>query len=146
MPKIAVAVIALIAVALFHVLAKDGDKTEKVRSCLEHAGASVTQSTLFEDILSSGATAQGEEMAGPMLNIARDVDGRLLNVRFGADDALVIVAKSGGEADKFGDFFASLGTVGALQTLPAKRTRNILVLWSQPPETVAATALDDCVD
>jgi hypothetical protein len=146
MPKIAVAVIALIAVALFHVLAKDHDKTGKVRSCLEHAGASVTPSTMFEDILSSGAAAQGEEMAGPMLNIARDVDSRLLNVRFGADDALVIVAKNGGEADKFGDFFASLGTIGALQTLPARRTGNVLVLWSQPPQTVAASSLDGCID
>ena len=146
MPKIAVAVIALLAVALFHVLAKDHDKTGKVRSCLEHAGANVTQSTFFEDVLSSGAQTQGQEMAGPMQNMARDIDGRLLDVHFGADYALVIVAKNGGEADKFGDFFASLGTIGALQTLPAKRTGKTLVLWSQPPATVAATALDGCVD
>jgi hypothetical protein len=144
MPKIAVAVIAVLAVALYHMHEKD--KTAKVRSCFEHAGASVTQSTLFEDILAAGATAQGEEMAGPMQSIARDVDGRLLDVRFGADDALVIVAKSSREADKFGDFFASLETVGALQTLSPRRTGNIIVLWSQPPETVAAAALDGCID
>jgi hypothetical protein len=27
-----------------------------------------------------------------------------------------------------------------------KRTGNIIVLWSQPPETVAAAALDSCID
>ena len=144
MPKIAVALIAVLAVAIYHMHGKD--KTGKVRSCFEHAGASVTQSTLFEDILASGAAAQGQEMAGPMQNIARDIDARLLNVRFGADDALVIVAKNGREADKFGDYFASLETIGALQTMSPERTGNIIVLWSQPPATLAAAALDRCVD
>jgi hypothetical protein len=144
MSKIAVALIVVLAVAIYHMHGKD--KTGEVRSCFEHSGASVMKSTLFEDILSSGAAAQGQEMAGPMLNIARDVDGRLLNVRFGTDDALVIVAKNGREADKFGDFFASLETIGALQTMSPRRSGDVLVLWSQPPTTGAAAALDDCLD
>jgi hypothetical protein len=144
MPKIAVAIIAVLAFALFRM--HGGDKSAEVRSCIEHAGASAGPSTMFEDILSAGAAAQGQESAGPMQNVAREIDGRLLNVRFGADDALVIVAKSGSEADKFGDFFASLSMVGALQTMPPKRVGNVLVLWSQPPATLAANAVDHCID
>jgi hypothetical protein len=114
-----------------------------VRSCLNKTGATVKQSTLFEDIFASAAAEQGETVPEPMQKTLREVEKRLYDVDYAGSSALLIFTNGGRQADSIELQLSQLGELADMG--PSQRFGKVLVLWTEAPTTAASSAVTGCL-
>jgi len=140
--KIAVGAIALVAVVFYVLHGRSDNKAAEARRCLEKAGATVQQSTFFEDVFAAGAAEQGTTLPETFTNAVKEIEKVVYDVKFGDATAMLIFARDGGHAERLAVDAVELDMPfgGAPQ-----RFGSVLVFWSEGPSTVASTAVSNCL-
>jgi hypothetical protein len=141
--KVGGVTVAIIVAGFFFLHRPHGSNAAKVTSCLEQTGATVKQSTFFEDIFASAAAEQGETVPGPMQKALREVEKRLYDVDYAGSSALLIFTNGGRQADGIElqlDQLSELADMG-----PSQRFGKVLVLWPEAPTTAASSAVTGCL-
>jgi hypothetical protein len=123
-------VIKLVAIGLaacalvFFLFGRGGEAQAK--GCLEKAGASVTQSTFFREIL------------GPE-SPAKLGDQHILDVRFGEAAAMVAFTDDRSTARELAQFLTLAGPYAP------EVVEKVVVVWTDEPSRESAAAVRDCV-
>ena len=143
MLKLGIAAFVVLGLGFFFLHRPHGSNAAKVNSCLEKSGATVQQSTFFEDIFASGAAEQGQTLPEPMLKAVREIEKNLYDVRFGDASALLIFTKGGRQADAAELQLAELSQLSGMAA--SRRVGNVLVLWPEEPTAAASAAVDSCL-
>lgn len=142
MMKIAVGAVALVAVVFFLLHGRGDNKTAQASHCLEKAGATVQQSTFFEDVFASAAAEQGVAMPETFTNVVKEIEKRLYDVRFGDAQAMLIFTRNGRQAEELAVDAVELDMpFGG----PPQRFGSVLVFWSEGPSAVASATVSSCL-
>lgn len=143
MLKVGAATVAVIILGLFFLHSRHGSRAASVNSCLEKSGATVQQSTFFEDVFASAAAEQGQTLPEPMRKAAREVEKNMYDVRYGDASALLIFTKGGRQADTIELQASELSDLAGMA--PLQRVGNVLVLWPEEPTVAASAAVTGCL-
>jgi hypothetical protein len=135
------ALVAIAAVVLGYLAFAGDSKADAVRDCLEDAGASTKKNERFEQLfpylVAAGTGASVESF--PELEGAE-----VYGVAYGDGEALLFV---GEEADDARAFQRTLVDLGAIEDVdvPARRSDNVLLVWTVPIEPSVSAPLEDCI-
>jgi hypothetical protein len=132
---IAGAVVALALLVYLH--RPHGANAGKVASCLEHGGASISRSRLFEDFF---ATVVGGELPGKLQRKLHELDGHVYDVTIEADIGWLIDTK---QAHQEGSVEAAAAAQGF--DITAQGGGKVVMLWTAGPSHASRSALDRCL-
>ena len=143
MPKIAIAVIAVLGIGYLALHGRGEERAAKTRSCLEQEGASVQQSTFFEEVFTAAAAEQGEQMPAPFMDLVRNLEKYFYEVRFADTTATLLFARDEGNAEQLQVDATQLEV--PLTTVPPQRYGSVLVFWPQAPTAAASASVSGCL-
>ena len=116
-------------------------KADAVRSCLEDAGATTKKNERFE-LLFPYLMAVG---TGTGVESFPELDGaKVYGVAYGEGEALLFVGEEAEDAEAFEQTLVELGAIEGVD-VPARRSDNVLLVWTVPLEPYETASLDDCV-
>ena len=118
--------IGAVAVAVIFLLAGRGGEAD-AKDCLKDAGATVTKSNLFRDLVGDHPLARGG-------------DEHTIDVQLGEASAVVVFT---GDEETATDM-ASLFTFAGPYTV--ERLKKNVVAWTDEPEPATASKIRSCVD
>jgi hypothetical protein len=114
------------AVAVLFLLAGRGSEAD-AKNCLKDAGATVSQSTLFRELIGDHP-------------LSRSGDEHVVDVQLAEASAVVVFA---GDEETAGEM-AGLFTYAS--PYPAERLKENVVVWTDDPSAATASKIRDCVD
>ena len=129
---------AVAAAVLFYVVHGHDASAAKVASCLQKAGAAVSQTRFLENTF--GVTADGQQLPSGSMSALRRADKGNYDVELSGDTGLLMVIGGGYTQEQVQQSLEGSG--GAIT---AQGSGRIVMYWTGEPSASARSTLDHCL-